>query len=58
MTAAPAAPNVLLLMADQLAAAHLPAYGNTVVRSPNLDALARDGVVFESAYCASPLCAP
>ena len=58
MTAAPAAPNVLLLMADQLAAAHLPAYGNTAVQAPNLDALARDGVVFESAYCASPLCAP
>jgi choline-sulfatase len=58
VTAAPAAPNVLLLMADQLAAAHLPAYGNAVVQAPNLDALARDGVVFESAYCASPLCAP
>jgi choline-sulfatase len=58
VTAAPAAPNVLLLMADQLAAAHLPAYGNTIVHSPNLDALACDGVVFESAYCASPLCAP
>jgi choline-sulfatase len=58
VTAAPAAPNILLLMADQLAAAHLPAYGNTVVQAPHLDALARDGVVFESAYCASPLCAP
>ena len=58
VTAAPAAPNVLLLMADQLAAAHLPAYGNTVAQTPGLDALAREGVVFESAYCASPLCAP
>jgi choline-sulfatase len=51
-------PNVLLVMADQLAASHLTAYGNTIVKAPNLEALARDGVVFESAYCASPLCAP
>jgi choline-sulfatase len=51
-------PNVLLVMADQLAAAHLPAYGNAVAQAPRLSALAREGVVFESAYCASPLCAP
>jgi choline-sulfatase len=49
---------VLLVMADQLAAAHLPAYGNGIVHAPRLTALAREGVVFESAYCASPLCAP
>jgi choline-sulfatase len=53
-----AGPNVLLVMADQLAAAHLPAYGNAVVQAPRLTALAREGVVFENAYCASPLCAP
>jgi choline-sulfatase len=51
-------PNVLLLMVDQLAASWLPMYGHDVVRAPNLGALAADGVVFESAYCASPLCAP
>jgi choline-sulfatase len=51
-------PNVLLLMADQLAASWLPAYGHGIVSSPNLDALAGAGAVFESAYCPSPLCAP
>ena len=50
--------NVLFLMADQLAAAFLPAYGNRVVKSPNIDALAEGGVTFDSFYCASPLCAP
>jgi choline-sulfatase len=45
-------------MADQLAAHALPAYGNTIARTPNLDGLAGDGVVFENAYCNSPLCAP
>ena len=51
-------PNILLVMADQMAAAPLPAYGGTIVRSPHLDALARDGIVFENAYCNSPICAP
>lgn len=35
--------NVLFLMADQLAAPFLPAYGQKVVRSPNIDALAEKG---------------
>jgi choline-sulfatase len=51
-------PNVLLVMADQLAAGWLPPYGHTVVDAPSLSALADESVVFESAYCASPLCAP
>ena len=51
-------PNVLLLMADQLAAGWLPAYGHEVVQAPHVDALARESVVFDSASCASPLCGP
>ena len=51
-------PNILIVMADQLAPAFLPAYGHKIVKTPHIDALARSGVVFESAYCASPLCAP
>ncbi len=46
------------MIADQLAARSLPAYGNQVVKTPHLDRLAAEGVVFESAYCNSPLCAP
>ncbi len=51
-------PNILILMADQLAPAFLPAYGHKVVRTPCIDKLAAEGVVFENAYCASPLCSP
>jgi choline-sulfatase len=51
-------PNLLLIMVDQLAAAWLPVYGHPVVQAPAISALARAGVVFENAYCASPLCAP
>jgi choline-sulfatase len=45
-------------MVDQLGAGWLPAYGHPVVQAPTITALARAGVVFESAYCPSPLCAP
>lgn len=45
-------------MGDQITPAALRPYGNTVAKTPRIDALAREGVVFDSAYCASPLCAP
>jgi choline-sulfatase len=50
-------PNFLVLMADQLTAGALSAYGGKAL-TPHIDALARRGVVFESFYCNSPLCAP
>ncbi len=53
-----AQPNFLILMADQLTPGALPAYGNRVARTPNLDVLAAQAVLFRSAYCNSPLCAP
>ncbi len=53
-----ARPNFLILMADQLTAGALPAYGNRVARTPHIDALAAAGHVVESFYCNSPLCAP
>src|SRR5580658_3940265 len=52
------APNFLILMADQLTAGALKAYGGATARTPSIDALADGGVVFESFYCNSPLCAP
>jgi arylsulfatase A-like enzyme len=54
----PAQPNILLVMADQMAAPALPFHGHPVVQAPNLSRLAEEGVVFDSAYCSSPLCAP
>jgi choline-sulfatase len=50
-------PNFLLLMADQLTPGALPAYGGRAL-TPHIDALAQRGVVFDSFYCNSPLCAP
>jgi choline-sulfatase len=51
-------PNLLILMADQLSAQVLSVYGGSVARTPHIEALAEHGVVFESFYCNSPLCAP
>ncbi len=51
-------PNILLFMTDQLTAFALRAYGGTVCRTPQIDALAARGTVFEAAYCPYPLCAP
>ncbi len=51
-------PHILVLIADQLSARALPAYGNRVVRAPNLERLGDEGVVFDRALCASPLCVP
>jgi choline-sulfatase len=49
--------NFLILMADQLTAGALSAYGGRAL-TPHIDTLAEHGVVFESFYCNSPLCAP
>jgi choline-sulfatase len=54
----PRKPNILILMADQMAAPFLPFYADSPVLAPNLARLAREGVLFTSAYCNSPLCAP
>jgi len=51
-------PNILILIADQLTAGALAAYGGRVARTPHIDRLAAEGVVFDTFYCNSPLCAP
>ena len=53
-----ARPNILMLMADQLTPFALRAYGHGLTLTPHIDALAASGVVFDAAYCNSPLCAP
>ncbi len=50
--------NILVVMADQLTALALGCYGHPIVKSPNIDRLAEQGVVFDAAYCSSPLCTP
>ena len=49
--------NLVLIISDQHKTDVTGCYGTTVVRTPHLDRLARDGVRFTQAYCQSPLCA-
>ncbi|MFM7972298.1 MAG: choline-sulfatase [Betaproteobacteria bacterium] len=52
------APNILFVMVDQLAAQALPSYGHRLVQAPHISRLAERSVVFDSAYCNFPICAP
>ena len=49
--------NVLFIAADDMNC-DLSAYGNSQVKTPNLERLARMGVRFDNAYCQQPLCGP
>ena len=51
-------PNILLIMSDQHSKHVLSCYGNKIVRTPNLDRLAAEGIRFTDAYCPAPLCVP
>ncbi len=51
-------PNILLIMSDQHSRRFSSPDGHPVVKTPNLDYLAANGVRFENAYCNSPLCVP
>ena len=49
---------MLLVTIDTLRADHLGCYGYSHIETPNLDALARQGVLFENAFAPAPLTAP
>ncbi len=51
-------PNILMLFSDEHQYAMSGFMGHKIVQTPNLDRLAGEGVVFENAYCNSPLCSP
>ncbi len=53
----PKAP-VILISIDTLRADHLPAYGDSKVATPNIDALRSDGLLFENAYSHCPMTLP
>jgi choline-sulfatase len=49
-------PNILLVMTDQHRADLMGCAGRDLVPTPNIDRIARQGVRFENAYCAYPVC--
>lgn len=51
-------PNILVIHADQHRCDCIGAYGNTDIKTPNIDRLAQDGVLFENSFCPHPVCTP
>ena len=51
-------PNILLLFTDQQRFDTINACGFSYVKTPNLDRLVKEGVVFTNAYTSNPVCIP
>ena len=57
-TRKPTRPNILFVMTDDHASGHVGCYGNNLVKTPNIDRLAAEGVRFTNAFVTNSLCAP
>jgi N-sulfoglucosamine sulfohydrolase len=55
---AKAQPNILFVIADDWSYGHARIYGDKVVKTPNFDRVAREGALFDYAFCAAPSCSP
>jgi choline-sulfatase len=51
-------PNIVFVLSDQHSYRYTGFMGHPVVRTPNLDRIAQQGVVFQNTYCNSPVCSP
>ena len=51
-------PNLLFVIADDASWNHFGAYGDKIAQTPHFDRVAREGMLFPHAYCASPSCTP
>ena len=51
-------PNIIFILTDQHRLSGVSAYGETPCRTPNIDRLAAEGILFENAYTVYPVCSP
>src|SRR5690606_10253948 len=51
-------PNIVIFISDDQSQQDVGCYGNTDVHTPNMDKLASEGMRFNNAYAASPICTP
>lgn len=58
LAAAPAKPNIVFILADDLGWGDLGCYGHSTIKSPNLDRMARDGSLFTHFYVNGSVCSP
>lgn len=57
-TPAPQRPNIVFILADDLALGDLGCYGQKIIRTPNIDRMAAEGTRFTQAYSGTSVCAP
>lgn len=51
-------PNILWIVSEDNSASYIGCYGNKMATTPNLDKMASEGILYENAYAAAPVCAP
>lgn len=51
-------PNIVLFLADDLGYGDLGCYGNKIIKTPNIDRFAKEGMAFSDAHAAAPVCSP
>ena len=51
-------PNIVFILADDLGYGDLGAYGQQIIKTPNLDQLAKEGIQFINFYSGTSVCAP
>lgn len=58
IVAADQRPNIVIIMADDLGYGDVTCYGATKIQTPNIDALAAEGIMFTDAHAAASVCSP
>ena len=58
MAAVPSAPNVVIILADDVGYGDLSCYGAKLVQTPQLDSIAKHGIRFTDAHSPSTVCTP
>ncbi len=51
-------PNIIFIMTDDHASHAISCYGSKINKTPNIDRLARDGMLFKNCFCTNSICAP
>lgn len=57
-SASAAPPNIIFILSDDLAQGDVGSYGQKLIQTPRLDAMAREGTRYTQAYCGTSVCAP
>ena len=51
-------PNIIIILADDMGYGDLSSYGATRIQTPNIDRLAKEGILFTDGHCGASTCTP